>query len=158
MCINPFAHHLPIHPESFPPIMPAFPHIRAPETHLAAAAVSGSVIFFIFPPFDDTSKTLLGRKSCFLELLPENIFDFMVLIIFLRNHSRIKHKDSEIFPLSAAPQWSSLVKKTTRSFFSPFSPLLFFTSRFFFFTTHLKKDAWGLEAVLCIYLESVAHM
>lgn len=156
MCINPFARHLPVHPERFPPIMPAFPHIRAPETHLAAAAECLTTLFFIFSTFGGTLKTLLGRKSCFLDLLQENIFDFMVLIIFLRNHSRIKHKDSEIFPLSAAPQWSSLVKKTTRSFFSPFSPLLFFTS--LFFTTHLKKDAWGLEAVLCIYLDSVAHM
>lgn len=51
----------------------------------------------------------------------------MVLIVFLRNHSRIKHKDAEIVPLSDAPQWGSLVKKTTRSFpHALFFKLLFF--------------------------------
>lgn len=50
----------------------------------------------------------------------------MVLIIFLRNHSRIKHKDAEIVPLSDAPQWGCLVKKTTRSFPPPPSSLLSF--------------------------------
>ena len=64
------------------------------------------------------------KKTCFLELPSERNFDFMVLIIFLRNHSRIKHKDAEIVPLSDAPQWGCLVKKTTRSSPPPPPPLL----------------------------------
>lgn len=91
------------------------------------------------------------EKCWFLELFPENIFDFMVLIIFLRNHSRIKHKDLEIVSLSAAPQWSSLVKKTTRTFFLSFLPtaLFFFyfspslSLLFFFFYNSLKERRMG---------------
>lgn len=72
------------------------------------------------------------EKKCFLELPSERNFNFMVLIIFLRNHSRIKHKDAESVPLSDAPQWGSLVKKKTRSFppalfsnFSFYNPTLY---------------------------------
>lgn len=95
------------------------------------------------------------EKRCFLELLPSNIFDFMVLIIFLRNHSRIKHKD---FPFSLTTMELPSQGNNKEFFFSPFCPLLFFNFTLFFFTTYLKKDTWGLKPVLCIYLDSVAHM
>lgn len=69
------------------------------------------------------------EKMYFLQLLSERNFDFMVLIIFLRNHSRIKPRDIEIVPLSDTPQWGSLVKKTTRRVFFP--PALFFNFSFY---------------------------
>lgn len=74
-------------------------------------------------------KKKLGEKTYFLKPPSERNFDFMVLIIFLQNHSRIKHKDAEIVPLSHAPQWGSLVRKTRRH--PPPAPTLFFNFAFY---------------------------
>lgn len=82
--------------------------------------------------------------KCCLELRSERNFDFMLLIIFLQTHSRIKRKDAEIVPLSQTPQWASLVKKTRPP------PLLSFLTSLFtiqHYTTYLKKDRRSLEAV-----------
>lgn len=62
---------------------------------------------------DDTGEMYNDFSKCFLDVLSERDFDFMVLIIFLCNHSRIKRGDAEVVPLSDAPQWGSLVKETT---------------------------------------------
>lgn len=96
------------------------------------------------------SSELLSKENmegkCFLELPSERNFDFMVLIIFLHNHSRRKHKDAEIVPLSDAPQWGSLVKKTTRTHPPPSLPFLTSLFTIQHYTTYLNKER-SLEAV-----------
>lgn len=84
------------------------------------------------------------KRGVSLSSPTERNFDFMVLIIFLRNHSRIKHKDAEIVPLSGAPQRASLVKKTT----TPLPSHLFFNFSFYkpIQLTYRKAEG-GLEAV-----------
>lgn len=81
----------------------------------------------------------------------------MVLIIFLRNHSRIKHKDFA-FSLTTMELLSQENNKEFFYLLSAHCSFFFLTFLLFFFTTYLKKDTWGLEPVLCIYLDSVAHM
>lgn len=108
-----------IHPETFLPSITFVSRCR----HTSEDACNTLLVAFQFRQVDTRPKSC-GRwvlifqlffnkenlkKRLFLELSSERIFDFMVLIIFLRNHSRIKHKDTEIVPLSVAPQRSSLV-------------------------------------------------
>lgn len=71
-------------------------HCFVRQSHCSGAGVWSDV--FIFVPKETK------EKRCFLAVLSERNFDFMVLIIFLHNHSRRKHKDAEIVPLSHAPQ------------------------------------------------------
>lgn len=113
-----------------------FPHLKQVDDG-AESHRRGGEWSQLSPKRDDSEK-----KGVSLSSPTERNFDFMVLIIFLRNHSRIKHKDAEIVLLSGAPQRASLVKKTTRS---PPSISFFLTSLFtnqYSSLTERQRGAW----------------